>query len=89
MRTAKEIFNGYKRLIDSDVSAYWCTEKDFIEAINKARVETKKNCFAFIVWKDKNTTRSYREYYTLISEPGSNYTLDGLWRYWVKNVKTK
>lgn len=42
MRTAKQIFKGYRRLIDSDVSAYWCTEKDFIEAINEARKEAFK-----------------------------------------------
>lgn len=44
MRTAKNFFNGYKRLIDSDVSAYWCTEKDFIKAINEARIEAIKEC---------------------------------------------
>jgi len=40
MRTAKKIFEGYKRHIDG--SGYWCTEKDFIEAVNEARIEAIK-----------------------------------------------
>lgn len=44
MRTAKQIFNGYKRMIDAEGAAYWVTEKDFITAINEARIEAVKKC---------------------------------------------
>lgn len=44
MRTAKNIADGYTRLLDVGDHALWVTEKDFIAAINSAREEAIKEC---------------------------------------------
>lgn len=54
---------------------------------------TKKTCFAFIVWKDRETAQNYYEpdniHYVIHSEPGKTYTMQGLWDYWRVKVKGK
>lgn len=42
LKTAEEIFKGYRRQLDG--SGYWCTEADFIKAINEARIAAIKEC---------------------------------------------
>lgn len=44
MRTAKKIFAGYRRQLNNEISNYWCTEKDFIHALNQSRIELLKEC---------------------------------------------
>lgn len=52
MRSAERYFKGVKRLIDADGAAYWCTEKDFTQAINEARTDIANKCIQ--VFKEKS-----------------------------------
>ena len=51
MKTANNYLDMYKRLIDSENSAYWVTAQDFKKAINAARKEAIEECAKRAKWK--------------------------------------
>lgn len=68
LRTAEEIFNGYKRLIDSDISSYWCTEKDFISAIKEARRDIIMELIKYMDDHSMSQTGTYKKALSLLKE---------------------